>query len=49
MKLFLIIIRIIIVAAIVIATVLAIRKENKNVIYFHNAPPVRRELLPYGD
>jgi hypothetical protein len=49
MKLFSIIIRIIIVIVIIIATILAIRKEDKNVIYFHNGPPIRRELLPYGD
>ncbi|HMG81729.1 MAG TPA: hypothetical protein VK559_01715 [Ferruginibacter sp.] len=48
MKLFSFIIRIIIVIAIIIATILAIRKEDKNAIYLHNAPPVRREPLPYG-
>jgi len=49
MKLFATVIRIIIVIAIIIAMIIAIRKDEKNVIYFRNAPPIRRELLPYGD
>jgi hypothetical protein len=49
MKLFTIIIRVIIIIAIIAATVIAIRKDDKNVIYLHNGPPVRREFLPYGD
>jgi hypothetical protein len=49
MKLFSIIIRIIIAVAIIVAMIISIRKEDKNMIYFRNAPPIRRTFLPYGD
>jgi hypothetical protein len=49
MKLFAIIIRIIIAIAIIVAMIISIRKEDKNMIYFQNAPPVRKTFLPYGD
>jgi hypothetical protein len=34
--------------AILIAMIIAIKKEDKNTIYFRNAPPIHREGLPYG-
>jgi hypothetical protein len=49
MKLFIIIIRILLAIGIIVAMIIAIKKEDKNKIYFRNAPPVQRTVLPYGD
>ena len=43
------IITVLLAIAILIAMILAIKKEDKNMIYLRNAPPIKREILPYGD
>jgi len=43
------IITVLLAIAILIAMILAIKKEDKSMIYFRNAPPIKRDILPYGD
>jgi hypothetical protein len=49
MKLLKTITAIVIALVIIIAMILATKKSDKNLIYFRNAPPMRRRILVNGD